>query len=119
MAAVTHLIRAIVAILALSLAGCSAAPTTSAPAGNQSSAAPAPTPVTTTTTMPAACRDALDRADDVIEEMLDVMTPVLEATEHLADDDVDAAEKNLSDANERFDSGLIDDYVRARDECRR
>ena len=69
--------------------------------------------------MPAACSDALDRADDVIEEMLNVMTPVLEATEDLADDDVDAAEKNLSDANQRFDSRLIDDYVRARDECRR
>jgi hypothetical protein len=115
---VTHLIRAIAVILALSLAGCSAAPTTTAPAGNQSSAAPVPTPVSTTT-MSAACRDALDRADDVIQEMLDVMTPVLEATEDLADDDVDAAEKNLSDANEQFDSGQIDDYIRARDECRR
>jgi hypothetical protein len=62
---------------------------------------------------------ALDRADDVIQKMLDVMTPVLEATEDLADDDVDAAEKNLSDANEQFDSGQIDDYIRARDECRR
>ena len=69
--------------------------------------------------MSAACRDALDRADDVIQKMLDVMTPVLEATEDLADDDVDAAEKNLSDANEQFDSGQIDDYIRARDECRR
>jgi hypothetical protein len=51
--------------------------------------------------------------------MLNVMTPVLDATQDLADDDVHAAEKNLSDANERFDSELIDDYVRARDECRR
>jgi hypothetical protein len=117
MTALTHLIRAIAAILALSLAGCSAAPTTTAPAGNQSPAAPVPTPVTATT-MPAACRDALDRADEVIEEMLNAMTPVLEATGDLADDDVDSAEKNLSKANERFPSGLIDDYARARDECR-
>ena len=69
-------------------------------------------------TMPAACRDALDRADEVIEEMLNAMTPVLEATGDLTDDDVDSAEKNLSKANERFPSGLIDDYARARDECR-
>lgn len=69
--------------------------------------------------MPQACRDALDKADDIIQEMLNVMTPVLDATQDLADDDVHAAQKNLSDANGQFDSELIDDYVRARDACRR